>query len=143
MPEMRHKVYLHASPEVVFEAIATARGLSSWWTDDVTLTPVLGSVAQIAFNRRAVVLHMSIDELVARKKLTWTCLGDLEEWRGTLLTWELEPQRTVTALSLTHSRWRTTGGTFAESNTNWGVLLFWLRDYVEGRNPGPYYASRR
>jgi hypothetical protein len=46
---------------------------------------------------------------------------DQPEWNGTTLTWDLEM--------------------FAICNSSWGELMYRLKNYVEGRNPGPHWTE--
>ena len=34
MPDILHLLTIHASPERVFQALATAEGIRNWWTRD-------------------------------------------------------------------------------------------------------------
>src|SRR5215813_12767211 len=37
MPDIMHTLKIHASPEQVYDAIATAEGIRNWWTRDAVL----------------------------------------------------------------------------------------------------------
>jgi len=139
---MLHEITIEASPQAVFDAITTEKGLRSWWTDDVTAEPKQGSVAQFSFNNKRVTFKMQIDELAAPTKLRWSCQGDPQEWKGTKLTFDLEERdEGLTRLRFGHREWASTEGAFALCNTTWGHLIVLLKMYCEGDEPGAYFRA--
>ena len=81
MHELHHEIQISAPPQTVYEAITTQKGIRSWWTRDSVVQPRVGSVAELGFNNRALILRMRIDELRPQKRVMWYCLGDDEEWK--------------------------------------------------------------
>jgi len=79
--------------------------------------------------------------LTPGKQVVWACLGDHDEWTGTRLTWDISRKDGATLLRFTHGNWRSTSGIFATCNTTWGELMYRLKNYVEGRNPGPRWKA--
>jgi len=141
MHELHHEIQISASPQTVYEAITTQKGIRSWWTRDSVVQPRVGSVAELGFNNRALLLRLRIDELRPQKRVMWYCLGDDEEWKDTRLMWDISEKDGATTLHLLHAYWRSPGSTFAKSNSRWGELMHRLKDYVEGRNPGPRWKK--
>jgi len=141
MHELHHEIQISAPPQTVYEAITSQKGIRSWWTRDCVVQPRVGSVAELGFNNRALLLRMRIDELRPQKRVMWYCLGDDEEWKDTRLMWDISEKDGVTILHLLHAYWRSPGSTFATSNSKWGELIHRLKDYVEGRNPGPRWKK--
>lgn len=139
MAEMLHEIEIAAPVRGVFEALTTQKGLRSWWTSDVEARPSKGSVAVFGFGDHSTVFRMRLDELQSGKRVVWTCLGDVPEWKGTRLSWTLAKNGKRTRLRLAHGRWRSTRGWFATCNSTWGELLHRLKAYLEGRRPGPHF----
>jgi len=138
MPDILHWISVEAPPQRVFEAVTTESGLGSWWTADVEAEPEEGSVAVFGFNDRAVVFRMRIDELRPPELVRWTCLGDFPEWEGTRLEFRIEPADDGgSVVTFTHAGWDTTEEAFRQCNTDWGRLMYYLKDHVEGRGDGP------
>ncbi len=141
MSEMRHFITIEATPKDVYAALTTDRGLRGWWTADSHIEPRVGGAAEFGFDERAAVFRMTVEELVPSKRVVWTCQGDPPEWAGTRLTWELEPGDGVTHLRFIQSGWREITDFVASCNSTWGELIYRLKDYLEGKNPGPRWKT--
>lgn len=138
MSDILHWIRVDAPPRRVFDAVTTEDGLSSWWTADVEAEPVEGSTAVFGFNDRAVVFRMRIDKLSPPELVRWTCLGDFDEWTGTRLEFRIRPHDDGgSEVTFTHSGWKSTEGFFRQCNTDWGRLMYHLKDSVEGRSDQP------
>lgn len=141
MADLHHEISIDASPEKVYEAIATQEGLRGWWTGDSVAESRVGSVAEFGFYNRQFLFRMRIDELTPDKRVVWSCLGDHDEWRGTRLTWDISRKNGATLLHFVHGNWRSTTNFFASCNSTWGMLMYRLKDYVEGKASGPYWKN--
>lgn len=141
MAEMHHQIPIDASPEKVYEAIATQEGLRGWWTGDSIAEAQVGSVAEFGFYNRKFLFRMRIDELQPGKRVVWACIGDYDEWKGTRLTWEISRTDGTSILRFVHGDWHSTSSFFASCNSTWGMLMYRLKDYAEGKNPGPYWKE--
>ncbi len=127
MPDMHHAISIDAPPQRVFEALSTAEGLR-WWCGDVE---VEGAVSSLRFDDCGSILRFRVEDLLAPRRLAWSCLGDLDDWRGTRLSWELEARGKGTELRFTHAGWREVTEHFATTNTCWESLLAALKAQVE------------
>jgi len=141
MAELKHQIGIQATPDKVFSALATQAGLRGWWTVDTTADEKAGGKAEFGFDRRGMVFRMTIDKLEAGKRVVWSCHGDQPEWNGTVLTWELSPAGDGTTLRFTQSGWKGATEMYAMCNSTWGELMYRLKEYVEGRNPGPHWKE--
>jgi uncharacterized protein YndB with AHSA1/START domain len=91
----RIEIEMDASPHAVYEAIATADGVRSWWTDGGFAEEV-GGVGRLTFGRGWTELR--IEKLVPDREVEWSCVGqDIshfeppDEWVGTRIGFRLEP----------------------------------------------------
>jgi uncharacterized protein YndB with AHSA1/START domain len=134
-----HEIYIQAPAEKVYQAITTADGLRQWWTADSAAEPRVGSVAEFGFFGRKTVFRMRIDELVPSQRIVWQCVGGPDEWPGTRLTWELSENDGKTRVHFDHAGWPHTEGHFRPCNSTWGALMHRLKDYAEGKSPGPHF----
>jgi uncharacterized protein YndB with AHSA1/START domain len=141
MAEMKHQIPIKAAAEKVYAAITTQAGLRGWWTADTQADEKAGGKAEFGFDKRGMVFRMTIEKLDPGKRVVWSCHGDHPEWDGTVLTWELSPQDGSTTLRFNHSNWKAASDFYATCNSSWGELMHRLRDYAEGRNPGPHWKE--
>ncbi len=84
---------------------------------------------------------MIVEKLDPGKQVVWTCHGDHPEWNGTTLTWNIAREDGVSMLRFTHSGWKSVSDFCATCNSTWGELMYRLKDYVEGKNPGPHWKE--
>ena len=131
MVDILHRVVIHAAPDAVYNAITTQDGLQHWWTADAECKSQVGAVAQFGFGGRRVLFRMRIDELTAPKTVCWHCLGDVDAWKDTDFTFELEPQGKETVLNFAQRGWRNGDEVYAQCNTDWAYFLFSLKRYLE------------
>jgi uncharacterized protein YndB with AHSA1/START domain len=141
MAEIKHQIPIKAAPEKVYAAIATERGLRGWWTADSAADEKVGGKVEFGFDKRRTVFRMDITQLDPGKGVVWSCRGDNPEWKGTVLTWGLAPHDGGTMLRFTHSGWKAINDYCAMCNSTWGKLMYRLKDYAEGRNPGPHWKQ--
>ena len=141
MAELKHQIPIDAAPEKVYAALVTQDGLRGWWTADTKADEKVGGKAEFGFDKRGIVFRMNIEKLEPGKQVVWSCHGDHPEWNGTRLSWELTPQDGGTTLRFTQSGWEAITDFCASCNSTWGELMYRLKDYVEGRNPGPHWKE--
>ena len=141
MAELKHQITIKAAPEKVYAAIATQAGLRSWWTADANADDSVGGKAEFGFDKRETVFRMRIEKIDPGKRVVWSCHGDNPEWNGTVLTWELEGDNDSTTVRFKQSKWKAATELYAICNSSWGELIYRLKNYVEGRKPGPLWRE--
>jgi len=141
MAEFKHQIGINAAPEKVYAALATTAGLRSWWTADSQTDAAVGGKAEFGFEGRAVVFRMRIETLEPGKAVVWSCHGDQTEWEGTTLAWSIAADNGGSVLRFTQSGWKSASDYYAMCNSTWGELMYRMKDYLEGRNPGPRWKE--
>lgn len=141
MAQIKHQIPINTTPEKVYSALATQTGLRSWWTADTTADEKVGGKAEFGFDRRGMVFRMKIEKLAPGKSVVWSCHGDHPEWAGTRLTWDIAGEGPTTVLRFTHSDWKSFSEFCAMCNSTWGELMYRLKGYLEGKNPGPHWTE--
>ena len=126
MIDLHHRIAIRAPRTKVFQALSTAEGLA-WWCSKVERTEV-GLL--LAFDDGACVLRMRL-EAESPEQVRWTCLGDPDDWKGTVLKWEMTELDGITHLAFTHAGWLAPTAHCATTNTCWGHLLFGLKTRLE------------
>ncbi|HYM02909.1 MAG TPA: SRPBCC domain-containing protein [Stellaceae bacterium] len=141
MADIKHQIAIAAAPEKVYAALATAKGLSGWWTADSSADEAVGGKAEFGFDKRQAVYRMKIEKLAPGREVAWSCHGGPPEWIGTTLTWTLARDGDGTVLRFTHGGWKSVTDFCAMCNSTWGELMYRLKAFVEGSNPGPHWRE--
>jgi hypothetical protein len=97
--------------------------------------------AEFGFDKHSMVFRMTIERLDPNRQVIWDCHGDNPEWVGTTLTWTISPSEDGSLLRFTQSGWKDMTDMVATCNSTWGELMYRLKDYVEGKNPGPHWRQ--
>jgi uncharacterized protein YndB with AHSA1/START domain len=137
--DIKHQIPIDATPDKVYAALATENGLKGWWTADTRADEKVGGKAEFGFENHGMVFRMNIEELAPGKRVVWSCHGDHPEWDGTRLTWNISEENGATVLRFTHGDWKSMSDFCCSCNSTWGELMYRMKDYVEGRNPGPHW----
>ena len=142
--EILHAVEIHADPTTIFDAVATQRGQTAFWTTDALVQPTVGSVAEFGFPGTPARLKMRVEQLEPGRLVSWVCQGDFPHWPGTQVTWELRPASNAgeTTLLFAHSGW---GDDYprdqlAHTSYTWGQIVGRLKAYAETGQPQPFFA---
>ena len=141
MAELRHQIPIEAPAQRVYDAVGTQAGMRGWWTADTRMDEKPGGRAEFGFEQRQMIFRMTIEELEPGRRVVMRCSGDHPDWSGTTLTWEIAAQDGGSVLRFTHGGWKSTGDYYASCNSTWGELMYRLKDYVEGRKPGPHWRE--
>lgn len=143
--DLLHAVEIHADPHTIFDAIATQRGQTAFWTADAMVQPSLGSMAEFGFPGAPVKLKMRVERLEPDKLVEWRCEGDFPYWTGTRVSWELRPAPTPgeTTLLFSQTGWPADypPQEFAHVNFTWGQIVARLKAYAESGQPQPYFPA--
>src|SRR5215469_5178454 len=133
--DMLHAVEIHADPHTLFEAVATQRGQTAFWTADAIVQPRVGSVAEFGFPGAPARLKMRVERLEPDHLVAWLCPGDFPYWTGTHVTWEMRPSPTAgeTTPTFSHTGWPADypPEEFGHVNFTWGQIVARLKAYAE------------
>ena len=130
MPDIRHLLYIQSTPEKIYEAITTQKGIAAWWSVQNNAKPEEGSIYRIYFGGDYF-KEIKIVDLVPDKKVTWQILQADSEWLNTQVTFDIRKGKDRIELLFNHSGWKEYTDMFAECNHHWGVFLENLKDYTE------------
>lgn len=142
MTAIKHHIAINASAEKIYQAITTPEGFKNWWTADAVVDKQVGGQAEFGFYNRKIIFTMNIDELVPNKRVAWSCIRGPEEWPGTKLSFEIgSNDGSDNTLQFQHTDWASDEGCYSACNTTWGQLMGHLKDYCEGKEPGPFFSE--
>ena len=132
-----HKLQIDAPVETVYGALTTQKGLAGWWTPETIAKPEVGSVSRFAFGP-TYFKEIEVTELKPYGSIKWLCLKAHEEWVGTTITFELEPNRKGSSLLFHHDGWTECTPEFAACSFDWALFLRSLKLLCETGKGLPY-----
>jgi uncharacterized protein YndB with AHSA1/START domain len=136
MVDILHKVGIKgSSADEVYEALSTIEGLSSWWTTDTSGETDVDGVIRFRFELGEI--DMKVVELVAGKRVRWEVVGGPEEWIGTTVSFDLEPDGNYTTVLFRHQGWKEPVEFMHHCSTKWGVFLLSLKSRLETGTGAP------
>ena len=132
MPDILHLVTIDAAPERVFDALATADGVRSWWTRDADLDSHVGGTGEFRFYEGSKVTKVEIVELRPSTRVGWKVLSSFRlEWRGTAVGFDLRGHEGGTKLLFAHRGFPLPDEDYALCTTGWGIYLTGLKALLE------------
>lgn len=130
-----HNITIAAPLEKVFAAVSTEDGLKGWWAKD---TKQQGDTFIFSFSNKQYVAKFKITDKQENKLIRMDALeGMSKQWAKSYLLFELAERGGETVLTFTHGNWERQDQEFAMCNTNWGKLMFHLKEFTETGNPNP------
>ncbi len=144
MPSIHFKTTVDASPDVVYDALATQEGLAGNWTDQLEVPGEEGGTARFGFGPDwDKTLEVRVDALEPGRRVVWTPTGGFPGWIGTSIAWRLEPAGDGgTVVHFTHSGWpdEAAEGEMAMCGYTWAQIIDRLSTQVTGGERAPYFS---
>jgi uncharacterized protein YndB with AHSA1/START domain len=139
MPDIRHRVVISAPLDRVYQAVATADGISDWWTrDGVRGQAGKGSRLQFFFDQAEPSAVMEVTALDPGGQVSWSCVGGADEWIGTRVSFDLTPAGGETVVLFTHADWRSPTEFMAHCSARWAYFLLSLKSLAETGKGTPF-----
>lgn len=137
MSEITHRIGIKAPPEKIYELLTTDKGLSQWWTNDVSGAAGVGSIIKFRFNGGGP--DFLVSELVPNKLVRWKHSGSTPEaWMGTEIVFTLNKEGEQTFVRFTHSNWKEATDFMAHCSAKWVVFMLSLKDLAETGKGKPF-----
>jgi uncharacterized protein YndB with AHSA1/START domain len=140
--DILHRVGIKASPEKVYQALATPEGIAAWWTADTTGDRKPGGMVITRFHVDGKLLggfDLKILELHPEKGVVWEVANGPEEWIGTRIRFDLKQEDDFTVILFRHEGWREPVEFMYHCSSKWAIFLMSLKALGEtGKgNPSP------
>lgn len=145
MATIYHQLWIAASLPRVYEALATADGVSSWWSPARVTESVNGLVISFEPGPEHGILEARLD-LIPTSQVEWTFFSEHPDtspasaWTGTKAVFGLDEREAPTFLGsgkrtvveFRHAGWDETSPFFGFCNFGWGEALAKLKLVCEG-----------
>ena len=122
--------HINAPREKVFEAISTLKGVSNWWTTQVSGDDRAGGTLQFDFGDFKGPA-MKVAEIKANEKLVWECVSSEHGWQGNTFTFLLDENDDKTRVRFSHDGWEEQDDFYASCCFSWSRYLESLRQYCQ------------
>src|ERR1700723_110981 len=125
-----HVLDIKAPPDTVYNAVATIRGLSAWWTGTISGAPDTGGIIQFRFGE---VFRPDMKVLMSdRSVVRWECVSGEKDWAGSTFRFSWEETAGMIRLTFVQEYSNFIAEEkFGRVNFNWGYYLYSLKKYCE------------
>lgn len=137
MPDILHAVGVKASPDAVYDALTTLKGLAAWWTTDTTGDAGTNGTIKFRFGDKSTV-HAKVEALKRGELVLWEVLDAQPEWVGTKIRFELSHDKGVTLVLFKHEGWKEQTRFMHHCSTKWAVFLLSLKALLETGAGSPF-----
>jgi len=141
MEAITNEVRIDSTASKVYQALSTQEGFRGWWTTDCDVDAREGGEAEFRFNQGQVAMRFRFDRLDRDKAVRMTCIGhkNNEEWQGTTLSFDLEPQGAeATEVRFRHDGWARKSDCYDQCVGGWDHFMKSLKGYVETGTGAPF-----
>ncbi|SDS05652.1 SRPBCC domain-containing protein [Gramella sp. MAR_2010_147] len=104
--EIKHNLTIKTSPETIFKAVSTEKGITGWWCKDAKVGEAEGEKSLLKFNKQGTIVPMGFEtiRLDSNKKVVWECIDNPNPaWIGTKLTTEISKTEDGAEVIFSHS----------------------------------------
>jgi uncharacterized protein YndB with AHSA1/START domain len=138
MPDILHRVEVHASADKTYALLSTRDGLARWWTAQTQGDcDAVGGVIEFRFGTRGG-FDMKVLELEPAKRVVWQVVGGPQEWIGTMVRFEPAQKGDATPILFKHEGWREPSEFMHHCSTKWATFLVSLKQLLETGKGAPY-----
>jgi uncharacterized protein YndB with AHSA1/START domain len=133
MVAISRELIVQATPRRVWNALTQSDEIAHWWTDDLSIQPQVGTLAEFRFDHRTFIIQFEVAELDEESKVYWiTRQGpSTGHWKGTSVTWQLEPIQGGTKVVFTHDHFVQADRRYELTHAWWERFLDSLLLYLE------------
>ena len=140
MTRIQHDLVIAAPVRRVYNAIATADGISTWWDKQTPVQTDRGLVLEHSPGEPHGVVRLRVVALVPDRRIEWECISThpavspASAWTGTHFIFELKaPSATTTWLHFQQTGYDETSPYFEANLQAWGQVLQNLKRVVESQ----------
>jgi uncharacterized protein YndB with AHSA1/START domain len=145
MADIVKEFTVEATVQRVWDALTRADEIACWWTDDLSVTLEMGTLAEFRFSDGTFIVQLEVAELEEGSKVRWISRkGPAPHWNGTSVTWQLEPFHNGTRVLFNHNGFAQVDERYETTRAWWEHFLVSLKSCLEtGKGtPGSPLSAR-
>lgn len=118
-----HSISIKTTPDRLFEAVTTDRGLTGWWAPSAKADSKVGGLVVLSFSPEFSI-SFRVESLVPGRRVTWTAVDVPPDWKGTQIEFDINPgEGALVGFTFTQSG-------FPDRYENFGCFNFLWAQYV-------------
>ena len=121
MPDACFLFTVKASPDKVFDAIASAAGISTWWSKETDGEPQMGAIYTLDFGG-GYIWRAEVTRCVPNAEFELTLIEAMDDWLGSKVGFELTPNDGGTSVDFVHSGWSGADEHYRTSCYCWAIF---------------------
>jgi hypothetical protein len=135
-----HVFDVNSTLDTVNNSLSTIKGLSGWWTKDVSGSAALGDTIDFKFGA---VFNPLMKVLQSGKnKIQWECIGGEKAWAGDKFSFIMEETKSMIKVTFTQEYSNEINDEqYGRFNFNWGYYMNSLKQYCETGKGAPYTSK--
>lgn len=130
MPDACFLFTVNATPEKVLNTIASAVGISTWWSQETDGEPDLGNIYTLDFVG-GFIWRTEVTRCVRDAKFELTLIESMDNWLGSKVGFDLTPDDGNTSVDFVHSGWSGASERYRSSCYCWSTYLRLMKKYAE------------
>ena len=131
-----HSVDIKTTPERLYEAITTQKGLAGWWTPQVKAEATVGVLNEFHFV--GTTLTFRVDTLEPDRHIAWSSVQVPPDWEGTRVLFDITLEDETVNLRFSHVGFPSTGGSFGVTSYSWAQYLRSIKLLLETGEGEPF-----
>ena len=134
-----HSVDIKATPDRLYDAITTQKGLAGWWTPQAEAEPTVGALNEFHFLETTLVFR--VDKLEPARHVAWSGVQVPSDWEGTQVLFDITPEGDTVNLRFSHIGFTTTLNTFGVTSYSWAQYLRSIKLLLEVGEGEPFGST--
>ncbi|HWR16872.1 MAG TPA: SRPBCC domain-containing protein [Terriglobales bacterium] len=137
MVTIHHQLLIDAPVSRIYDAIATADGISTWWDRQTPRHTDSGLVLEHNPGAEHGIVQLRVVDLIPNARIEWECISThpapspASVWTGTHFIFELAPAAGQTKLDFRQTGYDESSRFFASNRDAWRAVLENLKRVVE------------
>lgn len=137
MPDILHRIGATATPDKVYDALATIDGLAAWWTTDTKGDSTPGGTIRFSFGEIGW-FDMKVLDQRPNERVEWEVTGGPDEWIGTRVSFDLKQEDDYTVVLFKQAGWQEPSEFMHHCTTKWGTFLLSLKQLADTGTGAPH-----
>lgn len=137
MPDILHRIGATATPDKVYDALATIDGLAAWWTTDTKGDSTPGGTIRFEFGEIGW-FDMKVIDQRPNERVEWEVAAGPDEWIGTRVSFDLKQEDDYTVVLFKQAGWQEASEFMHHCTTKWGTFLLSLKQLADTGTGAPH-----